>query len=195
MQKKISYITVAIIWVTISCNTRHKSPERLQLNDSTITQLYFDSSDQLIRKEQRVNGALDGFMEEYYPNQMLRRRTIWKQNEQGFLYEEYDKEGKKKRTDRSVVLQGNDTVIFNQKAVLNLILSDTTKNIVVFLGKSDQNFFISKTITVPVEESKATIDFTPSELGSHRLYGVIRIKEDTLYSYSYPFIYKYFVTK
>ena len=90
-------------------------------------------------------------------------------------------------------MEGADTITINQKTTLKLSFSDTAQNTDMFLGRSNDIFFTSKVVRIPVVAGVGRVEFTPIKPGINQLLGVVRLKKDTMYSYTFPFVFKYFV--
>ncbi|MDJ1485912.1 hypothetical protein QNI16_35855 [Cytophagaceae bacterium YF14B1] len=167
-------------WADSVETVKAKHTELIQENDSTATILHYDGLGNTVSRERRVNGLLDGVVEHYYPNQTLKRKTVWKKGKQGFAYEEYDPSGKRIDKQRQVVMKSSDTISISEPARFRVWLSDTTKNIVVFIGGHDGNFFITRTVIL------TTVAITGISIATGGIGGIVigvgyAVLEDTLW--------------
>jgi len=130
---------------------------------------------------------------DYYSDGVIKSKSVWLRGKQGLVYEKYSKDGKLIKDERRVLLHGEDTVPVNSKAKVIVLLSDSSKNVSMSICRYDSNFVLSEEIFMPVKNGVGLIEFTPTIRGINEVTGIVRIKEDTAFTYAYPFAYQCFV--
>jgi hypothetical protein len=142
--------------------------------------LYFEDGN-IEYRFQTFKNLMDGVSEEFYPNGRIKVRTFWKNGKQGFLYEKYSDDGTPLTIRRKILISKIDSKKFN------ICLSDTLKDVVMFICDYKDNFIEGKNIVIPVEDGVGTITFLKASKNT-KIKGVIRVVRDkNLFEESYPF--------
>lgn len=191
---KMYYVIVLFLFLvlTISCNTSKKDLSSndliikdLDSNRNEITHLYKNGNVQY--SFQMIDKLLDGKCEEFYPNGRIKYRTYWKKGEQSFITEKYLEDETPDIINRIVKTNNlNNAQIGKFENRKKIWLSDTCKNVVMFICDYKDNFMIGKPIFIPVENGIGTLAFVAKKKG--KIKGVIRvIRNKRFYEESYPF--------
>ena len=182
--KNCYYLLLSII--IFSCKPASKKLDKdglevKQLSTDRIEKTSFYDNGTIAFKVQMFKNLMDGVSEEYYPNGRVKVRAFWKNGRQGFIYEKYSDDGTPLTINRKVQISKVNDKTFN------ICLSDTLKNVSMFICSHKDNFIEGKSIFIPVKDGIGTVAFFKAKKNA-KVKGIIRIKKDEiLFEESYPF--------
>lgn len=185
--KNHNFLILSIVaLINFTCQKMSKNLDKnglevQQLGTDRVEKTSFYEDGTVEYKLQTFKNLMDGVSEEFYPNGRVKIRTFWKKGKQGFVYEKYSDDGTPLTVERKVLISNIGNKMFK------ICLSDTLKNVSMFICSYKNGFIEGSSITIPVKDGIGTISFLKADRNT-KIKGVIRVMRDkNLFEESYPF--------